>query len=186
MASCRSGPVPLTGASDYRFVVNPATHKIYALGLGGVWVRLDEALNESENMVSAPVPVSFAHGSGPYVAVNPVTNKIYMLLYGDGVTPGRLLVIDGALDQEEALIDVGVGPVSVAVNPSNNLIYVANSISGSVTVIDGATNVAGGGTLGGSAQPVSVAVDSASDRVYVASANGQVDVIKGQRLRAAR
>ena len=41
-------------------------------------------------------------------------------------------------------VAAGTSPVSVAVNPVTNKIYVANLTSGNVTVIDGATNTTGG------------------------------------------
>ena len=48
-------------------------------------------------------------------------------------------VIDGATNSTTT-VTVGTEPVSVAVNPVTNKIYVANGNSANVTVIDGATN----------------------------------------------
>ncbi len=65
------------------------------------------------------------------MAVNPITNRIYVANNGGG----RVSVIDGA---ENTVIDtVGVGndPWGVAVNPVTNLVYVANSLDGTVSVI---------------------------------------------------
>src|SRR5437899_467378 len=75
-------------------------------------------------------------GSEPYsVAVNPVTNKIYVANgNSDNVT-----VIDGS-SNSTATVSTGSFPSSVAMNPATNKIYVANGISNNVTVIDGATN----------------------------------------------
>ena len=36
-------------------------------------------------------------------------------------------------------VSVGIGPAAVVVNPVTNKIYVANSVGGTVTVIDGTT-----------------------------------------------
>jgi YVTN family beta-propeller protein len=44
---------------------------------------------------------------------------------------------------------VGSNPIAVAVNPVTNKVYVANQISGTVTVIDGATNTTTTVTVGG-------------------------------------
>ena len=71
------------------------------------------------------------------VAVNPVTNKVYVANYGgDSVT-----VIDGATNSTTT-VAVGTMPSAVAVNPVTNKVYVANAGSTIVTVIDGATNSA--------------------------------------------
>ncbi len=55
------------------------------------------------------------------MAVNPVTNKIYVVNnYSDSVT-----VIDGATNST-ATVSAGRGPYAVAVNPVTNKVYVAN------------------------------------------------------------
>ena len=76
-------------------------------------------------------------GSGPNsVAVNPVTNKIYVANAGSA----NVTVIDGATNST-ATVSAGTTPISVAVNPLTNKIYIANQGSANVTVIDGATNL---------------------------------------------
>ncbi len=44
-----------------------------------------------------------------------------------------------------ASIPVGHGPISVAVDPDTNTVYVADCQIGEISVINGATNVAGRG-----------------------------------------
>src|SRR2546430_275268 len=77
-----------------------------------------------------------AAGANPYaVAVNPVTNKIYVANFnGNDVT-----VIDGATNST-GTVPAGPHPYAVAVNAVTNKVYVANERDSSVTVIDGATN----------------------------------------------
>ena len=70
------------------------------------------------------------------VAVNPVTNKIYVANFCDN----NVRVIDGATNATNSVMPQAAGPVAVAVNPVTNKIYVANSRTANVTVIDGATN----------------------------------------------
>ena len=72
--------------------------------------------------VSAPV----------VVAVNPVTNKIYVA-NGDS---GNVTVIDGASNAVDATVAAGTGPRTVAVNPVTNKVYVANKNTDTVTVIE--------------------------------------------------
>ena len=69
------------------------------------------------------------------MAVNPVTNKIYVANVGSN----NVTVIDGATNTTTT-VAAGSDPIAVAVNPVTNKIYVANRSSNNVTVIDGATN----------------------------------------------
>jgi hypothetical protein len=72
-----------------------------------------------------------AAGSNPNgVAVNPVTNKIYVPNGGTGT----VTVIDGATNTTST-VAAGTTPDVVAVNPVTNNVYVTNVNSGNVTVI---------------------------------------------------
>src|ERR1022692_2798010 len=62
-------------------------------------------------------------------------------------------------------------PVSVAVNPVTNQIYVANQNSNNVTVIDGATNNTT--TLGVGTTPFGVAVNPVTNKIYVTNGNSK-------------
>ena len=121
-------------------------------------------------VVIATVPV----GNGPWiVAVNPVTDKIYVANSNDNT----ISVIDGATNNTTS-VNVGIYPYAVAVNAVTNKIYVANKCGndpscnspGTVTVIDGATlsttNVAVGYT------PKAVAVNEVTNKIYVANRCG--------------
>ena len=57
------------------------------------------------------------------VAVNPVTNKIYVA----NENSNNVTVIDGATNTTTT-VAVGTFPIAVAVNPVTNQIYVANLI----------------------------------------------------------
>src|SRR6202158_4430055 len=69
------------------------------------------------------------------IALNPVTNKIYLANAGSS----NLAVIDRA---SNALTTVKTGeiPCAVAVDSVANPVYAVNSASDNVTVIDGANN----------------------------------------------
>ena len=90
-------------------------------------------LSRSQRAPADKVTATVSVGKGPLaVAVNPVTNKIYVANFdGDTVT-----VIDGATNST-ATVSVGDHPQAVAVNPETDKIYVVNNRSDSVTVIDG-------------------------------------------------
>jgi YVTN family beta-propeller protein len=106
------------------------------------------------------------------VAVNPVTNKIYVANLTDDVT-----VIDGATNGT-TIVRVGAVPEAIAVNPVTNKIYVTNRLDDNVTVIDGATN--GTTTVSAGTYPRAVAVNPVTNKIYVANiGSDNVTVING-------
>ena len=66
------------------------------------------------------------------VAVNPVTNKIYVANF----RTNNVTVIDGATNHATT-VGTGSAPIAVAINQTTNKIYVADEDSEDVTVIDG-------------------------------------------------
>jgi len=85
--------------------------------------------------VVATIPV----GDSPRgVAVNPLTNRIYVANYASR----DVSVVDGATDSVIAMVGVDYSPRVVAVNPQTNHIYVGNCNipTWGACVIDGATD----------------------------------------------
>jgi YVTN family beta-propeller protein len=75
-------------------------------------------------------------------------------------------------------VTVGTGPEAIAVNPVTNTIYVVNSNSDNVTVINGATNATA--TVAVGEYPLSIAVNPVTNKIYVANSFGSsVTVIDG-------
>ena len=114
-------------------------------------------------------------GANPeLIAINPVTNKIYIL--GNAVT-----VIDGAT---LATTSVPVSGDAIAINSTTNKIYV---VSGSGTSKGGVLSIIDGGTNATTAVPLGVfnsaaiAINAVTNKIYVANANtaGSVSVIDG-------
>src|SRR6266568_4061391 len=70
-----------------------------------------------------------------------------------------------------ATVPVGTTPYAVAVNPVSNKIYVANSGSNNVTVIDGVTNTTTTVPMVGLLEgfPEAVAVNPVTNKIYVAN-----------------
>ena len=87
-----------------------------------------------------------------------------------------MAVIDGG-DQRRRrnAHSVGKDPESIAVNPATNRVYVANSGSNSVTVIDGATNAVVGSPIPVGVGPIGIAVNPSTNRVYVVNFNSTAD-----------
>jgi YVTN family beta-propeller protein len=178
-ATNSSATVSTGGRSPGQVAVNPMTNRIYvANGSSNNVTVIDGATNSPTTVSAGTTPLA--------VAVNPVTNKIYVA----NRDSNTVTVIDGATNST-ASVGVGTTPRYVAVNSVTNKIYVANcpgvpasyyvcgqSGSGSVTVIDGATN----GTLDltyALVYPDVVAVNPLTNKVYISDDSGMVVIIDG-------
>jgi len=123
------------------------------------------------------VTTTVTAGGVPHnVAVNPVTNTIYVA----NSNSNNVTVIAGAANTTTTVTDPNASsPCALAVNPVTNKIYVANYNSGNVTVIDGSNGTVITTVAAGSA-PCSVAVNTVTNQIYVANNNSNdVTVIDG-------
>ena len=113
-------------------------------------------------------------GTNPQaVAVNPVTNKIYVVNFRSH----NVTVIDGANGTTKT-VGVGTFPSDIAVNPVTNKIYVTNSYSNNVTIIDGMNDTTKMVEVGRS--PRAIAVNPVTNKIYVVnSSSNSVTVIDG-------
>ncbi|MCY7347919.1 MAG: hypothetical protein LH614_17105, partial [Pyrinomonadaceae bacterium] len=106
---------------------------------------------------------SVSAGTNPRaVAVNPVTNKIYVA----NRSSNNVTVIDGT-NNSTTTVAAGTNPRAVAVNPATNKIYVVNGTSANVTVIDGTNNSTN--TVAAGTSPIAVAVNLITNNIYVAN-----------------
>jgi DNA-binding beta-propeller fold protein YncE len=158
----------------------------------------------------ATVPV----GSGPdSVAVDQVTDTVYVANSNNGASHGSVSVINGATcnatvttgcGRPPATVPVGSGPDGVAVDQATDTVYVANfgdenfgsdtvDAHGTVSVINGATcnaSVRSGcrqspATMVTGGAPLGVAVNQAAGTVYVSSIiDSDVDVFDGATCNA--
>ena len=180
------------GIDPRAVVVNPVTNRIYVANYGPeppyrspeprpdyTVTVIDGETNTTATVIVENRPIA--------LAVNPLTNKVYVANFGDSnPTGGRILghtvsVIDGYANTT-ATVAVGLNPGAVSVNPVTGKIYVANSLDGTVTVIDGATNATATVTIGPFPPYFisAVAVNPVTNKAYVAgSGNDSVTVIDG-------
>ncbi|HET9580575.1 MAG TPA: Ig-like domain repeat protein, partial [Usitatibacter sp.] len=159
--------------------VNPVTNIIYIVRLTGTGsdevTFLDGATDNSYTIATN----SFQPNA---MAVNPVTNRIYVTHYATG----DVRVISGAFnpaDDFPASTSIGTfsHPFAIVANPVTNKVYVITQDSrGPVGVIDGAGNgivfpaVAPGHAIG----PQAIALNPVTNRIYAAFAN-EVVIIDG-------
>ena len=183
----RFAPTTTVGNSTQGVTDDPATHTVYVT-------------NRDDNTVSVinTAVCNAAHRGGcdrawPTVRVgnhaqdlrvNIATDTVYVVNTNDNTVS----VINGATcnaltsagcNQTAATVDVGNGPVALAVDRLTDTVYVANSGDNTVSVIDGATcnstRPAGCSqtppTVAVGSGPSGVAVDQATNTVYVTNNN---------------
>ncbi len=122
--------------------------------------------------------INRVHGGHiPRVAIRISLLAILLLVGSAGAAPyayitnlasNNVYVIDIANNTVTATVNVGTGPVGVAVNPTGTRVYVANYGGNTVSVIDTATNTVTA-TVNVGTGPFGVAVNPAGTRVYVAN-----------------
>ena len=150
--------------------VNPVTNKIYAMNYSSGTVTVIDGTVTKTLMASGWGSMGITVNGGPSyspsaIAVNPVTNRIYIAHY----STNNVTVINGATDTVIGSgIYVGTSPMAIAVNADTNKIYVANNVSNSVSVIDGASNSVIATVAVGS-NPRGLAVNPVTNLVYVAN-----------------
>ena len=159
-------------------VINSATNKIYVTNRKSGTVSVIDGATDT---VTATITV----GSHPLGAdVNPLTNKIYVANNGNDFN-NTVSVIDGATNTVSATITVGWSPNAVAVDPATNKIYVVNycgndsngcesdgvGASGTLSVIDGATNTVTA-TLNVGAGPGVLLANTVTNKFYVMNSCG--------------
>src|SRR5579863_8731997 len=118
---------------------------------------------------TAAVVATINVGDNPgALAINPVSNRVYVANAGNNTVS----VIDATALAVIATVTAGTAPSAVSVNPTLNRIYVANKGNnstdfGSVTVIDGASNVPTTVTDPTANQPYALAANPTTNEVYV-------------------
>jgi YVTN family beta-propeller protein len=209
LSGCKQGSLTLSVGHNpgAQIDVNPATHTLYVPSqndndVSVLDTRACTATHQQGCRVAAPLTTV---GTGPQgIAANPATNTIYV----GNRTDSNLSVVDGntcnatnrsGCGHAWPTVATGDGPQAVAVDPKTDTVYSANvgvGFSGgdTVSVVDGSTcnshTTSGCGkapatvTVGNI--PVALAVDEATDTVYVANvADNTVSVIDGDACNGA-
>ena len=150
------------GKVPYSPAINTVTHRLYTSNQTDQTVSV---VNTTNNTVVATVP--FPGIEILYLAVNPVTNRLYITT---GFPSSTVYVMDGANNSILATIPIGNGAVGIAVDANRNLIYAANHTDNTVSVIDGNLNSVID-TIAMPGSPSWVAVDEASQNVFVTASD---------------
>ena len=106
--------------------VNPTTNTIYVSNSDYSISIID---GRTDQLITS-IP-SDTYG---FVSVNSITNRIYVSDAGGG---NYVTVLDGSTNTIISTVQVGQNPYGIGINPNANKIYVGNSGSSTVSVIDG-------------------------------------------------
>jgi YVTN family beta-propeller protein len=163
------------GANPVAVAVNPVTNTIYVANEGSIFTAASVTVIDGVTSASSSIDIGAVPSvlPGPFaLAVNPLTNKIYVA----NNSGNNVIVIDGVTNAITK-VPVGVNPFTLAVNPLTNKVYVAN-LGGNVTVIDGATNATT--IIAAGSSPRAVTVNLATNKIYVTNQTGNdVTIIDG-------
>ncbi len=159
--------------------VNPSTDTVYATTASGLTV-IDGATNTVATTIASV---------GGDIAVDPVTNRVYVATRLAGNAPG-VAVVDGATNSIIATIALPGTPgyIRIAVDPAADTVY-ASTADGTLSAIDGATNAVTRSVQLSPGVPAphitSITVDSAVGSVYaVDDRSNTVDVVSAATLAA--
>jgi DNA-binding beta-propeller fold protein YncE len=171
--------IPIVGAYAYDVALDPSNHNLYVGyqpfgGLPGVMV-----IDADNGKVTATIPVG---GGIPRIAVDPSNHNVYVTDYAPDTASQQVSVIDesGDADNGKVTANILIPPNlnteldTIAVDPSNHNVYVANdgTFPATVSVIDesgdATTNtVTATIPLAGSGSIYNMAVDPSNHNVYV-------------------
>ena len=141
------------GLNTYVIAVSQATNTVYAAVLGPdfngntVWVIDGATCNATDRAGCSHIVEKTKVGSEPTdVKVNEATHTLYVPNNGNGDVPGTVSVIDVAkcngtvttgCSTAWPVVSTGRSPVTAAIDPQSNRIFVADFSSAAVSVIDG-------------------------------------------------
>jgi YVTN family beta-propeller protein len=169
----------------YNLIVNPSGTLLYLAGGGRVQAISASTNTAVGNAVAVAAPGSLGcPGVSGGVAINPAGTRLYVTTIDcrldSWVTPGGVSVIDTQQGVTLTSITVGNYPTGIVLNPAGTRAYVTNWASGTISVIDTATNTTIGSpiVLGDTTYPMSAVVSNEGSRLYVANnGTGGVSVI---------
>jgi YVTN family beta-propeller protein len=197
---CRHGEATVhVGTGPTGVAIDPGTHSLYVADSGGSTVSVIDTTTCNAEVQSGcgQAPAEVTVGSNPFgIALDPVTDTVYVTNLGPKDEGDTVSVIDAATcnaddrsgcGQTPAEVTVGSGPFGIAVNPTTDTVYVANSgqlftaaDGHTLSVINGITcnavQSSGCGqtptTVTVGRAPFGVATDDATNTVYVVNNQG--------------
>jgi len=198
-AGCDSVATIHVGSNPTGVAIDLATHSLYVTDAGGRTVSVIDtsACNAEVQSGCGRTPAEVTVGTQPFgIALDQTTDTVYVTDLGINDLGDTVSVIDGATcnggvqsgcGQKTPEVTVASGPFGIAVNPTTDTVYVANTgqlYSGAhghtVSVINGsicnAVQTSGCGhpptTVEVGRAPFGIAVDDATNTIYVVDNQG--------------
>ena len=164
------------GLYPFGITVDPVRNKIYVAGYNDV--RRGVVVIDGSTLQTTFVPGGYG---ASYVAVNTVTNVIYLVNSGES----SITVIDGAtLSTTTVPLPPSSTPRALAVNEITNKTYVVETNNNSVAVLDGKTLSVTPVSVG--ENPMALAINQSTNKIFVANFKygygATVTVIDGSTL----
>jgi YVTN family beta-propeller protein len=167
--------ISVGGGSLSDIAIDPVRRMAYVFDASDTGSPAVYAINLTTNAIVNSL-VTNAGYPPPMLALNPVTNRLYVEL------PGGIAVLDASTFAQIASIPYSQSgpPAQIAVNPATNRIYMLyNLFPGFMQVVDGKTNTTIT-TLSGLAElAISLDIDPFRNLIYVSGEFGQVSVVNG-------
>lgn len=146
---------------------NPANNKVY---IAHTFNNTMTVIDGSSNTASHLAPGITADA----LAVNPSTNRLYLLSYENGVA-SNIRVLDASTNSLSE-IPTSAHLWGIALNSATNKIYAGNTGGATLNIIDGTHQKSSQATVG--QIPCAIAVDSRAGRIYTANyADNSVSVL---------
>ncbi|HKW97451.1 MAG TPA: hypothetical protein VJN43_06935 [Bryobacteraceae bacterium] len=121
------------GAGPWAVAVDPALGQVYTLNADDGTIAV---LSSADGALKGVVPAG-PFGAG-VLAVDSATHRVYA---SSGInTNNTVTILNGITRSIEAAVPVGNTPVGVAVDPASGHVFVANQQSGTISVMDSASN----------------------------------------------
>src|SRR6185436_268760 len=131
--------IPISGAPVAGIVTNPVRTEAYVAALDAFGFSVLTVIGTDPLAALVDIPLSVFEPTG--VVVNPAGTRAYVAV---GVVDSIVSVVDHDTPTETATITLNafdlVGPVGLAMHPSQPRLYVANENTGTISVINTTTN----------------------------------------------
>ena len=176
-ATGASTTIPV-GPRPQFIVVNPVTNRVFVNNGGNASISVIDG-NTDTNITPSPLLMG-SHGA---MAVNPITNTIYVVRQ-TGLGTDEVSFLDGNTLTWYTIATESFQPIAVSVNPITDTLYVAHYGTGDVRIISAAND--GNAhpvttSLGMWSHPTGIAVNPATNKVYVVTedSRGPIGIIDG-------
>ena len=121
----------IAGIDTTAVTVNPVTNRVYATNFPAVWSSWAQTatiavIDGSSQAVLANVPVGQASSGAEAIAIDTVSNEVYVSNGDDGGVSNSVSVIDGATNTVSATVATDYDPGAIVVDEANHHAFVLN------------------------------------------------------------